>query len=138
MNITLLCDHIFVHKPRTSRLLKLLEDFGGLKLSVIHKCIDSVETLGYSGNTQVYNFLPDKSSKERNEEENKILHEHCVKGEFEPLIYTSNRLKIESILDSLSTQDLLIVEDITLLPFARDYKLKTGAKILIDLREFYH
>lgn len=137
MNITLLCDHIFVHKPRTSRLLKLLEDFGDLKLSVIHKCIDSAETLGYSGNTQVYNFLPDKSSKERSEEENKVLYEHCVKGEFEPLIYTSNRLKIESILDSLSTQDLLIVEDITLLPFARDYKLKTGAKILIDLREFY-
>lgn len=137
MNITLLCDHIFMHKPRTNRLLKLLESFGCFQLVVIHKCADSIESLGYDGSAHVYSFLPDKSSKERSEIEHKILQEHCARGEFEPLIYTPNRLRIESILDSLNTQDLLIVEDITLLPFARDYKRKTGAKILIDLREFY-
>lgn len=92
-----------------------------------HKILESVN---------FYNFDPPKRSKERSQKENEEIEKNCRIANFKPLIFTKNREKIPEILKGLDAK-LLFVCDITLLPFAVEYKLQKGAKILIDLREFY-
>lgn len=134
--ITLLCDHCAFVKPRSARLLSLLDSMR-YELSLIHKGAPHPAPPHLSKRVNLLHFPVDKSSKERSAEENAAIARACEKGEFEVLIHTPNRAIIPHLLDSLPAQDLLIVEDITLLPFACAYKAKRGAKILIDLREYY-
>ena len=142
LNITLLCDHNINTKPRSSRLLELLSKIAAtshhiIKLNVISKDCHSL-TLIDSTQATLFSFPPDKSSKQRTKQENDTILELCKKGDFMPLIFTPNRKAITTILNSLPLQNLLIVEDITLLPFACEYKSNNPqCKILIDLREFY-
>lgn len=140
-SITLLCDHNITQKPRSSRLLQMLCEMKALNLqiNIIAKECKSLESLPHlSPYLKLLSFPADKTSKQRNNEENALIQSYCHKGKFEPLIYTPTRLYIRKHLDSLPPQDLLIIEDITLLPFACDYKkLFPHCKILIDLREFY-
>ncbi|BDB63891.1 hypothetical protein T36_0338 [Helicobacter cinaedi] len=140
--ISLLCDHNITQKPRSSRMLQLLDmirqEGAKLNLSVIAKACDksAFEALGIE--SRLLCFERDKSSKERTQQENELILQYCQSGNFAPLIYTPNRKSIPHLLDSLPPQDVLIVEDITLLPFAREYKKNNPqCKILIDLREFY-
>lgn len=140
-HITILCDHFLPHKPRSTRLLSALDSMGFF-ISVIHKGMPKSFTHKYSERVSFYCFPMDKSSKERSAEENAFIVRACEKGEFEKLIYTPNRAIIPHLLDSIHTHDLLILEDITLLPFACKYveKLRERGKqckILIDLREYY-
>ncbi|MCX2716957.1 capsular biosynthesis protein [Helicobacter sp. MIT 21-1697] len=141
-SITLLCDHNITQKPRSSRMLQLLDiirqEGAKLNLNVIAKACDksAFEALGIE--SRLLCFERDKSSKERTQQENELILQYCQSGNFAPLIYTSNRKSIPHLLESLPPQDVLIVEDITLLPFAREYKKNNPqCKILIDLREFY-
>lgn len=140
-HITLLCDHNITQKPRSSRLLQMLCGITTLNLhiNIIAKECTSLEFLSnLSPHLKLLSFPADKTSKQRNAQENALIQSYCHRGEFEPLIYTLARLHIRKYLDSLPQQDLLIVEDITLLPFACDYKKSfPHCKILIDLREFY-
>ncbi|WP_295738304.1 capsular biosynthesis protein [uncultured Helicobacter sp.] len=142
LNITLLCDHNINTKPRSSRLLELLgkiqqTSHHTLCLNVISKDCQSLAIVD-SIQATLFSFPPDKSSKQRTKQENDRILKLCKKGDFMPLIFTPNRKAIAKILSSLPLQNLLIVEDITLLPFACEYKKHNPqCKILIDLREFY-
>lgn len=142
LNITLLCDHNINTKPRSNRLLQLLSkiqasSYHTLCLNVISKDCQGL-AITDSIQTTLFSYPPDKTSKQRTKEENNAILELCKKGDFMPLIFTLNRKIIIKILNSLPLQNLLIVEDITLLPFACEYKNHNPhCKILIDLREFY-
>lgn len=132
--ITILCDHDATKKPRSNRLLQMLDSSDLFILSVIHKTQDSHT----NKNINFFSFPLDKTSKQRTPSENERILNHCKNNNFNPLIFTPNRASIKKILDSLPLQDLLILEDITLLPFATEYKkINKSCKILIDLREFY-
>lgn len=140
--ISLLCDHNITKKPRSSRMLQLLDKIkqegAKLSLSVISKACDTREFNALGIESHLFCFGNDKSSKERTQQENDAILSHCQSGNFESLIFTPNRKCIPNLLDSLPPQDVLIVEDITLLPFACAYKnTHKICKILIDLREFY-
>ncbi|AWK61207.1 conserved hypothetical protein [Helicobacter cinaedi PAGU611] len=142
LNITLLCDHNINTKPRSSRLLELLgkiqkTSHHTLHLNVISKDCQSLAIVD-SIQATLFSFPLDKNSKQRTKQENDAILKLCQKGDFMPLIFTPNRKPIAKILSSLPLQNLLIVEDITLLPFACEYKdHNPQCKILIDLREFY-
>ena len=141
--LTLLCDHDITKKPRSSRMLQMLcgsrDKTLEFKINVIAKACENLESIPHiSKNIKLFSFPADKTSKRRSHRENMLIQERCQKGDFESLIYISTRSYIKSFLDSLPIQDLLIVEDITLLPFACDYKRHfPSCQILIDLREFY-
>lgn len=140
IHITMLCDHKIMQKPRSSRMLKLLEDIKTkCKNEDIQLYVISQEQHTKTNTkTKFFTFPPAKSSKERSKEENEAISKYCKKGLFDKLIFTENRNHILKVLYSLPCQDLLIVEDITLLPFACIYKQENKhTKILIDLREFY-
>lgn len=130
-NITLLCDHDVLKRPRPFRILEMLKQIGGFELSVIARECSQIQDIA------TFSFPPLPTQKQRSQEESKKLFELCKNREFDKLIFTPNRLKIPEILHSLPPQDLLIVEDITLLPFAFQEKQRRGGKILIDLREYY-
>ncbi|WP_394977021.1 capsular biosynthesis protein [uncultured Helicobacter sp.] len=129
-NITILCDFDVSKRPRPARLIEMIKHT--YRLSVIAKeCtpIDGVHT---------FSFPAMPTAKDRTPQQNQALIEYCQNGAFEKLIFTPNRLCIREYLAALPPQQLLIVEDITLLPFALEYRLThPQAKILIDLREYY-
>ncbi|WP_170126806.1 glycosyltransferase [Helicobacter anseris] len=129
-NIAILSDFDVAQRPRPFRMIQMLKN--SYHLFVIAKncsILDGIKTFSYPA---------DKTSKERSQEENDAIYQKCIKKDFIPLIFTKNRLYIKTILRSLPILDLIIVEDITLLPFAVEYKQKNKkTKILIDLREFY-
>lgn len=146
LNITLLCDHNINTKPRSSRLLELLSkiqktSYHALNLNIISKDCHSlafIDSAIDSTQATLFSFPLDKNSKQRTKQENDTIIELCQKGDFMPLIFTPNRKIVAKILNALPLQNLLIVEDITLLPFACEYKKHNPqCKILIDLREFY-
>lgn len=141
-HISLLCDHNITKKPRSSRMLQLLhtlrQEGAQITLSVVSKDCHTNEFNALGMQSHLLCFPKDKSSKERTQQENDELLHNCQIGNFEALLYTPNRKIIPNLLDSLPPQDMLIVEDITLLPFACAYKkAHKTCKILIDLREFY-
>ncbi|MGI0406650.1 capsular biosynthesis protein [Helicobacter himalayensis] len=130
--ITILCDCDVLKRPRPYRLLRMLQEIGGFNLSVIAKECSSIQGV------KSFSFPPLPTAKERTKEQDDTLRQWCQKGAFEKLIFTSNRLKIREFLRELPFQDLLIVEDITLLPFALESKKHARCgKVLIDLREYY-
>ena len=145
-HITLLCDHNITHKPRSSRILMLLDtikadskqNLSNLTLHVISKDCTSEEFAKLASSATFFTFPKDKSSKERSIAENAAIHAYCQNGAFEKLIFTPNRAHILPHLYTLPPQDMLIIEDITLLPFATRYKQTyKSCHLLIDLREFY-
>lgn len=130
--ITLLCDYDVLKRPRPYRLLQMLQEIGGFHLSVIAKECSPLQGI------KTFSFPPLPTAKERTREQNDALKQWCQKGAFEKLIFTPNRLKIREFLCELPFQDLLIIEDITLLPFALESKKHARCgKVLIDLREYY-
>ncbi|WP_104697981.1 MULTISPECIES: glycosyltransferase [unclassified Helicobacter] len=129
-NIILLNDFDIVKRPRPYRMIEMLKDYFNI-YAIARECsfIPKVKTFSYPA---------DKNAKQRSKEEQEALETKLKAKNFLPLIYTPNRRTITKILDSLPKSDLIIVEDITLLPFASDYKNKNPkTKILIDLREYY-
>ncbi|WP_034352102.1 capsular biosynthesis protein [Helicobacter jaachi] len=141
--ICVICDHDITKKPRSSRMLKLLDMLrhkhrAKMHLNVISKACEQGDFKALHIQAHLLNFPSDKSSKQRTKAENEMIIKYCEIGDFKPLIFTQNRQILPTLLDSLNPQDVLIVEDITLLPFAVSYKnTHTSCKILIDLREFY-
>lgn len=129
-NITILCDFDVSKRPRPSRLITMLKPF--YTISVIAKqCTPIAGVRSFS-----FPALPTASS--RTPAQNQAIVMHCQNGAFENLIFTPNRLPIRDYLAMLPPQQLLIVEDITLLPFALEYRARhKDTKILIDLREYY-
>ena len=129
-NILLLSDFDITKRPRPYRMLTAL--LGHYNLYAIAKeCspIKGVETFSYPSA---------KSAKERSQEEQDLLISRCKNKDFLPLIFTPNRLPITQILESLPPMHAIIIEDITLLPFATAYKrAHPHTKLLIDLREYY-
>ena len=129
-NITILCDFDASRRPRPARLIAMLREIH--TLSVIAKECTPIDGV------QCFSFPAMPTAKDRTPAQNEILKNHCQNGAFENLIFTPNRLLIREYLASLPPQQLLIVEDITLLPFALQYRTQhRGAKVLIDLREYY-
>lgn len=143
-HISILCDHDITKKPRSSRILELLEIIKAthtahnMQLYVISKNCKMHDFARFSKSARLLTFPNDKSSKERSEAENAQILTNCRDGQFERLIFTPNRMAIFAHLRAIAPQDLLIVEDITLLPFAAIYKRQhPKCQILCDLREFY-
>ena len=129
-NIAILCDSNPVTKPRPTRLIGMLQD--SYNLFVFGKECSPIQGV------QTFSFPPSKSASQRSAKEQEELELACKNKDFDKLLYTPNRLVLKKSLLSLQTLDLLIVEDITLLPFALEYKDKhPQAKVMIDLREYY-
>lgn len=129
-NITILCDFDASKRPRPARLIAMLKEIH--TLSVIAK-----ECTPIAG-VNCFSFPALPTAKDRTQKQNQLIASHCQNGAFEQLIFTPNRLLIRDHLASLPPQQLLIVEDITLLPFALEYRAHyKEAKVLIDLREYY-
>lgn len=129
-NIAILCDSNPVTKPRPARLIGMLQGF--YNLFVFGKECPSIQGV------ETFSFPPSKSASQRSAQEQKELETACKNKDFNKLLYTPNRLVLKESLLSLQILDLLIVEDITLLPFALEYKSKhPQAKVMIDLREYY-
>ena len=105
---------------------------------MIAKDCSPIDFATLSSHAKLLSFPRDKNSKERTKEENEQIAQACYNAQFDTLIFTPNRAPILPFLHSLPPQDMLIVEDITLLPFACSYKAThKHCQILIDLREFY-
>ncbi|WP_104747731.1 capsular biosynthesis protein [Helicobacter cetorum] len=118
--------------PRPYRLIKALKEYYHLYIIAQESFNNSVLNINYLP------FKRLKNSSERSLKEQENLKLWCEKEEFEKLIYTKEREIIPTHLNNAKHLDAIIVENITLLPFALDYKLKhKHTKILIDLREFY-
>ncbi|WP_394951520.1 capsular biosynthesis protein [uncultured Helicobacter sp.] len=129
-NITILCDFDASKRPRPARLIAMLKEIH--TLSVIAK-----ECTPITG-VRSFSFPALHTAKDRTPAQEQIIKAHCQNGAFENLIFTPNRLCIREHLSSLPPQQLLIVEDITLLPFALEYRARyKETKVLIDLREYY-
>ncbi|MCE3039746.1 glycosyltransferase [Helicobacter anatolicus] len=129
-NIILLNDFDITQRPRPFRMLEMLKNHYNL-FAIARECkeITGIKTFAYP---------PLKSSKDRSKKEQNELIKKLKNKDFIPLIYTKNRMKILDFFKEIPTANLIIVEDITLLPFAIDYKKNCPkTKILIDLREFY-
>ncbi|ANV98188.1 hypothetical protein BBW65_04970 [Helicobacter enhydrae] len=129
--IAILCDSDPFTKPRPSRMIEMLE--GHYDLYVFGKGVAT----GKEG-IRIFSFPNSKSAAQRTAQEEEELRNLCRQREFAPLIFTPNRLVLQSRLMAVEGLEILIVEDITLLPFAVEYKERYGScKIVIDLREFY-
>ncbi|WP_095269943.1 capsular biosynthesis protein [Helicobacter sp. 13S00477-4] len=128
--IAILCDFDIAKRPRPFRMIKMLQE--EYKIFAISKEGSFIQGI------ECFSFPAAKSSKQRTQKEDQIIQSYCYNREFDKLIYTPNRRVITDILTSIPVLDLIIVEDITLLPFASDYVLRhPNTKILIDLREYY-
>lgn len=126
----MLADFDTTKRPRPHRMIAALKDIA--QLFVIAR-----EASDEDG-ARCFSFpAPESNAQTRTKEQNERIKALCDRGEFAPLIYTKERAQIPALLDSLPKLDLIIVEDIALLPFACDYKEKHTCKILVDLREFY-
>lgn len=129
-NIAILCDSNPFGKPRPARLIEMLK--GHYSLFVYGRGIEEKEGL------QTFSFPLSKSSSARSEEENQAIKEACLRQDFDFLLYTKERKVLQDCLLHTPNLSLLIVEDITLLPFALSYKEQNPkSKVMIDLREFY-
>lgn len=128
--IAILADFDIAKRPRPFRLALMLKDKCDI-FAIAREC-SAIEGI------KCFAFPPPRTSKQRSEEENQAIKNYCKNKEFDKLIYTSNRKPITDILQSLPPLDVIVVEDITLLPFATDYiSFHQKTKILIDLREYY-
>lgn len=126
----MLADFDTTKRPRPHRMIIALRDIA--RLFVIAR-----EASPEAG-ARCFSFpAPESNAQTRTKKQNERIKALCDSGEFAPLIYTKERAQIPALLDSLPKLDLIIVEDIALLPFACDYKEKHACKILVDLREFY-
>ena len=126
----MLADFDTTKRPRPHRMIAALRDVA--RLFVIAR--EASPEVG----AHCFSFpAPESNAQTRTKEQNERIKALCDRGEFAPLIYTKKRAQIPALLDSLPKLDLIIVEDIALLPFACDYKEKHSCKILVDLREFY-
>lgn len=113
--IAVLADFDTTKRPRPHRIIALLKDIA--EVFVIAR--EQSDERG----AHCFSFpAPAESAATRSAEQKARIAELCQKGDFAPLIYTPNRASISDILRSLPRLDLLIVEDIALLPFACDYK----------------
>ncbi|PAF49540.1 hypothetical protein BKH41_02435 [Helicobacter sp. 12S02232-10] len=128
--IAILCDFDVMKRPRPFRLVQMLQE----KYEIF--CI-AKECATIKG-VKCFSFPASKTSKERTKEENEAILNHCRNKNFDALIDTSNRKIITEILANLPDLDLIVVEDIPLLPFATRYVHRhSNTKILVDLREYY-
>ncbi|WP_288546706.1 capsular biosynthesis protein [uncultured Helicobacter sp.] len=129
-NVAIMADFDIAKRPRPFALTQILKTKCNLFL-IAREC-------SHIKGTQSFSFPPPRTNAStRTQQEKQILRHNCIHRNFAPLIYTPNRLHITEILRSLPKMDLLIVEDITLLPFASEYKAIHHCKIVLDLREFY-
>lgn len=129
-NIALLCDSNPLTRPRPYRLITMLKEHYSL-------FVFGVECPKIEG-VQSFGFPRLKSAKERSIKEQEELHRALKNRDFQPLIFTPNRLILQEKLLSTPKLSLLIVEDLLLLPIALAYKQSyPETKIMIDLREFY-
>lgn len=128
--IAILADFDIAKRPRPFRLASMLKNKYDI-FAISREC-SQIEGI------RCFAFPAPKTSKQRSEEENQAIRSYCKNKEFDKLIYTPNRKPITDILQSLPSLDVIVVEDITLLPFATDYvSSHRKTKILIDLREYY-
>lgn len=126
--IGILCDSNPFSKPRPARMIEMLKDH--YPLFVFGRGIEESE--------RVLSFPLSKSSSQRSDEENNAILKACLEKNFDFLLHTKERQIFQDKLLSTPSLSLLIVEDITLLPFALSYKEKNPkCKVMIDLREFY-
>lgn len=129
-NIGILCDNNPFCKPRPARLIEMLKDY--YMLFVFGREITEKKDF------TTFSFPASKSSSQRSQEENEAIIQACLSKNFNTLLYTKEREILKEQLLSTPSLSLLIVEDITLLPFALLYKEQNPkSKVMIDLREFY-
>ncbi|OBV29155.1 hypothetical protein BKN38_00950 [Helicobacter sp. CLO-3] len=113
--IAVLADFDTTKRPRPHHIIALLKDIA--EVFVIAR-----EQSDESG-AHCFAFpAPAENAATRSAKQKARITDLCQKGDFAPLIYTPNRAIISDILRALPRLDLLIVEDIALLPFACDYK----------------
>lgn len=129
-HIAILCDSNPFSKPRPARLIEMLKEHYTL-------FIYGRECEGKEG-LNTFSFPSAKSSSQRSAKENEAIFQACLNKNFDFLLYTKEREILKEQLLSTPSLSLLIVEDITLLPFALLYKEQNPkSKVMIDLREFY-
>lgn len=129
-NIAILCDSNPLTRPRPHRLIQMLKSHHSLFVFGVN-CPDIK-------GVQSFPFPPLKSTKDRTPKEQEELESALKNQEFHSLIFTPNRLILQCQLLSISHLELLIIEDLVLLPIALSYKEKyPNVKLMIDLREFY-
>lgn len=129
-NIALLCDQNPSLKPRPNRMIQMLKKHH--HLFVFGSECPSIEGV------QTFAFPALKRAKDRTQKEQERLENSLKNGDFSQIIFTPNRLILQDQLFLLQNLDLLIIEDLVLLPIASLYKEKNPqTKIMIDLREFY-
>lgn len=129
-NIALLCDRNPILQPRPYRMIEMLKMH--YSLFVFGSQCPEIE------NVKTFSFPPLKTAKDRTPQEQEDLQHALMNQNFSKLIFTPNRLVLQKQLLSFSHFDLLIIEDLVLLPIALLYKDKNPrVKIIIDLREFY-
>ncbi|WP_027327100.1 hypothetical protein [Helicobacter pametensis] len=129
-NVAILCDSNPLTRPRPHRLIQMLKNHHSLFVFGVN-CPDIK-------GMQSFAFPPLKSAKDRTPKEQEELESALKNQEFHPLIFTPNRLILQHQLLSTPHLDLLIIEDLVLLPIALSYKESyPDVKLMIDLREFY-
>lgn len=129
-NIAILCDHNPALQPRPSRLIQMLKNHH--HLFVFGSQCPAIEGV------QTFAFPALKRAKDRTQKEQEALENALKNEDFDQLIFTPNRIILQNQLLLFSNFDLLVIEDLVLLPIALLYKEKNPkTKIMIDLREFY-
>lgn len=129
-NIAILADFDTTKRPRPHRMVQTLKESANVFVIARQASVEQ--------GALCFSFpAPTDSASTRTKAQNDYIQSLCTRGEFTPLIYTKNRTKIPKILYALPKLNLIIVEDIALLPFACAYKQEFGSKIMVDLREFY-
>ncbi len=128
--ILVMNDFDIIKRPRPARLLDMLK--GYYELYAIAPSLSPIEGV------KTFSYPAIKRAKDRSREENLILHQRLKNNDFMALIFTQERLKILDIFKTIPKMDLIIIEDITLLPFGIEYiKKHPQTRLMIDLREFY-
>lgn len=129
-NIAIVCDSNPITRPRPYRLIQMLKKY--------HKLFVFGVECPIIQDVQTFDFPRLKSAKDRTQEEQKTLKLALKNHEFDSLIFTPNRLILQDKLLSVPDLELIIIEDLALLPIALKYKNQSPqTKLLIDLREFY-
>lgn len=128
--ILIMNDFDITKRPRPARLVDMLKEH--YKLYAIAPLLSPIEGV------QTFSYPAAKRAKERSKEENLALYDKLRNDDFIPLIFTKERLKILDIFKTLPQINLIIIEDITLLPFGIEYiKQHPQTRLMIDLREYY-
>lgn len=123
-------DFDIAKRPRPARLLEMLKSH--------YELYAIAPELSDLTGVKTFSYPAAKRAKERSKEEENLLQKRLQNHDFMPLIFTKERIYILEIFKQIPIIDMIIIEDITLLPLGLEYKkINPKIKLIIDLREYY-